>query len=319
MHLSEASPSATETDFLTDPLAASEALAGIPGLTVKPREPLAAHTTMGTGGPAACFVVVDRRDAMEPLVAALRGGGFRWMMLGGGSNTLFDDRGFDGVVVQPGRELRLIEEGPAPDLVVAGAGAILSAAMNFARKRRLAGLEFAVGIPGMLGGALAGNAGAGAGDVCSLVESVDVIDARGERLVRRRGEFDFAYRRSALRDDVILGATLRLSPDTPEAIEARVQANLAKRWEQPVGSRSSGCMFKNPPGDFAGRVIDRSGLKGLRVGGVAVAEKHANFMVNDAGATTADVLALMEEVRRRVAEISGVELDAEVRVVPFRA
>lgn len=292
------------------------ALAAIPGLAIREREPLSAHTSMGAGGPARYFVEVDRRDALDPLLELLRSAGVPWMALGGGSNTLFSDEGFEGVIVRPGRDFRGIREGDEPHTIVAGAGANLSAVMNFAKRRGLGGVEFGVGIPGTLGGALAGNAGAGGQDICSITESVGVLTPEGERVVRGRGEFKYAYRKSDLKRDFILEATLRLCPDAPEAIQARIDGHLGKRKEQPVGHRSAGCMFKNPPGSAAGRLIDQTGLKGLRINQIWVSDKHANFMINDGGGSVADILALMNRVRDEVRAATGVELETEVRVVP---
>lgn len=289
------------------------ALLALPGVKVLRNEPLADHVSMGVGGPARWFAEAADREALRGLLALLRGGTTPWSMLGGGSNTLFGDAGFEGVIVHLGRGFRTIEPGPDAETVRAGAGANVSAVMNFAKRRGLAGAEFFAGIPGTLGGALAGNAGAGGEDACSIADEVEVIDSEGRETVRKRGEFQFAYRFSQLRDDVILGATLRLRADSMEAIEARIQKHLSKRWEQPVGERSSGCMFKNPPGDFAGRLIDQAGLKGLRIGGMRVSEEHANFMINDGSGTAAEIEQLIGEVRRRVMEKAGVELDGEVR------
>ena len=218
-------------------------------------------------------------------------------------------------MVKLGKGFRAIERGPGPHQVTAGAAAVLSAVMNFAGREGLAGLEWAAGVPGMLGGALAGNAGAGPGDTCSLVASVDVIDAAGNFVTRRRGEFDYAYRKSSLRQDVILRATLELCPDDAAAIKARKDAALAKRGTQPIGKSCSGCMFKNPEGNFAGRLIDQAGLKGLRVGGASVSAEHANFVINDGTATAADIMALCEQIRQRVLTQSGVDLHLEIRMV----
>jgi UDP-N-acetylmuramate dehydrogenase len=237
-------------------------------------------------------------------------------MLGGGSNTLFTDAGFRGAVVRLTGEFRSIESGPEPETIRAGAGAVLGAVMKFAQRHNLAGLEFGVGIPGCLGGALAGNAGAGGEDICSLADSVDVLDDKGAIVRLKRGEFSYGYRDSELRARVILGAVLHLCPDTPANIKARIDRHLSKRWEQPVGERSSGCMFKNPPGDFAGRLIDAAGLKGVRVGGVRVSEKHANFMVNDGSAQSAEIERLMGLVRDTVRERTGIDLEPEVRIMP---
>jgi UDP-N-acetylmuramate dehydrogenase len=199
--------------------------------------------------------------------------------------------------------------------MTAGAGATLSAVMNFAKRAGLSGLEFSAGIPGTFGGALAGNAGTAGGDVCGLVESVEVIDVQGRHLWRPRGSFQYGYRHSALRNDLILGATLSLHPDEPAAIKARIDAALSKRGEQPLGVRCSGCMFKNPTGDYAGRLIDTTGLKGLRNGGARVSDLHANFIINDGTATAGDICTLIERIRREVLNRHGIHLDLEIRIV----
>ena len=292
-----------------------ESIATIPGVQIREREPMAQHVSMGVGGPARWFVVIEEMDALEPVCAALRAGELPWMVLGGGSNTIFADEGYEGVVLSLGRGFRAINEGPGPHQLTAGAAAPLSAIMNFARRAGLTGMEWAAGVPGVLGGALAGNAGTALGDTCSSVEAVEVIDATGRRLQRNRGSFDYGYRHSDLCHDVILGATLGLRPDDPAAIQQRVEAGLAKRREQPLGKRSSGCMFKNPPGDSAGRLIDRAGLKGLRIGGAEVAAEHANFVINDGTATARDVRELTQTIRRRVRERWGVKLELEIRIV----
>jgi UDP-N-acetylmuramate dehydrogenase len=187
--------------------------------------------------------------------------------------------------------------------------------MNFAKRAGLVGLEWAAGVPGQFGGALAGNAGTPRGDTCSMTESVEVLDAAGARRTLRRGEYQFGYRNSALRDFIIMQATLQMAPDATEAIQERINAALAKRNEQPLGERCSGCMFKNPPGDFAGRLIEQAGLKGTRIGGARVSEIHANFMLNDGTARAGDITELVGLVRSRVQECHSVNLELEVRIV----
>lgn len=291
-------------------------LTAIPNLEIRTDEPLARHTSMGVGGPAAVLAMPHDESALLALLAALRGdpAATPWLMLGGGSNTLFGDEGFPGCVVMLGRGFRAIATGPGPHQVTCGAAANLSAVMNFCKRAALAGFEWAAGIPGQVGGALAGNAGTPAGDMCSDVLSVEVIDASGARLTRRQGEFDWSYRHSALRGDVILGCTLQLRPGDPAEIQAKIDIGLKKRGEQPIGVRTSGCMFKNPPGDHAGRLIDAAGLKGLRVGGAHVSDRHANFIINEGQATAGDILGLMEQIRARVKATSGVDLESEIRL-----
>jgi UDP-N-acetylmuramate dehydrogenase len=281
-------------------------------------EPMARHVSMGVGGPARWLLVAHDRTGLTGSIKALRAAGIPWMVLGGGSNTIFGDAGFAGVVVRLGRDfrvIRVIESGPGANELTAGAGANLSAVMNAAKRAGLAGLEWAAGVPGTLGGALAGNSGTPAGDACSAAEQVEILGEDGAPAFLERGQFTFGYRRCSLAGQVILGATLRLAPDAAEAIGARIEAGLAKRRAQPLGQRSSGCIFKNPPGDSAGRLIDAAGLKGLSVGGARIAAEHANFIVCDGSATAADVVALAAETRRRVRDRWGVKLELEVRLV----
>jgi UDP-N-acetylmuramate dehydrogenase len=290
-------------------------LKALAGIRLDENEPLAGHITMGVGGPARWLAQAESPEALEGLLALLRESGWPWMMLGGGSNTVFTDAGFPGVVVTLGREFRRIAEGPGPGQLTAGAAASLSSVTNAAKRAGLTGLEWAAGVPGTLGGALAGNAGTAAGDICSLAEAVDVIDAAGRRLTRRRGAFDFGYRTSALAGDTILRAALALTPGDPVEIQQRTEQALGKRWTQPVGLRCSGCAFKNPPGDHAGRLIDQAGLKGLRVGGAYVSPEHANFIINDGTATAGDIQALTARIREEIRRRHGIELESEIRMV----
>lgn len=271
---------------------------------------------MGVGGPADWFIDVQEHRALGPCLALLREARIQTLMLGGGSNTLFTEAGYRGAVLHLSGEFRAIGLGSGPDTLRAGAAATLSAMMKFAQRQGLGGLEFGVGIPGTLGGALAGNAGAGGEDICSLAESVEVLDGDGAIRILPRGSFAFAYRTSELRQRVVVAATLKLHPSPPATIREAIDRHLSKRWEQPVGERSSGCMFKNPPGAYAGMLIEKAGLKGSRVGGVRVSEVHANFMVNDGTARAEEIEALMAMVRARVRDETGIELESEVRMIP---
>jgi len=296
-------------------LTLSEKIAALGGVELREHEPMARHVSMGVGGPARWFAVAGDEAALSGLLALLRPCATPWLILGGGSNTLFTSAGYEGVVVSLGKAFKTMAPGPGPDQITAGGAAPLSAVVNLAKRERLSGLEFAAGIPGQLGGALAGNAGTAAGEVCPLVETVELIDAGGQRLVAARGAFAYGYRHSSLRQGVILRATLQLRGDDPEAIQARIDAALAKRGEQPLGVRTSGCMFKNPPGDTAGRLIDAAELKGERIGGARISQQHANFMINDGTASAEDIQALVERVRARVRQRHGVNLELEVRMV----
>ncbi|MCE5228287.1 UDP-N-acetylmuramate dehydrogenase [bacterium] len=287
----------------------------LPGVSLLCDEPLAKHTTMGVGGAARFFLTIDEPPALEAAIAKLNRCGLPWMILGGGSNTIFGDGGWPGVMVALGKGFRKIERIPGKNRISAGAAAQLSAVMNFAKREGLAGLEWAAGVPGQLGGALAGNAGTPAGEICASLEAADVIDRNGIRKTFRHDEIQHGYRFSSLRDWIIVGATLELTPDSPDEIQKRIDAALAKRMEQPVGQRTSGCMFKNPPGNAAGRLIDQTGLKGLRIGGARVSEQHANFMINDGTATASDIEKLIAQVRETVEARHGIRLELEIKLI----
>jgi UDP-N-acetylmuramate dehydrogenase len=234
-------------------------------------------------------------------------------VLGGGSNLLVADEGIDAVVISLRNACGGMQfEGT---YVTVGAAVMLPALARAAAERDLGGLEFAVGIPGSVGGALQSNAGIGDGRcIGPLVESVEVFGARGFQTLPRE-ELSFDYRRSSLRGSgvMVVGATLALAPRPRDQIEAEMRRLLeARAASQPTATPNAGSIFRNPPGDYAGRLIEAAGCKGLSVGGTSVSELHANFIVHDGTGTAADVTALMAEVQRRVHEHSGIWLLPEI-------
>ncbi len=279
-------------------------------------EPMSRHTSWRVGGPADLFVnPVDRAD-LEQAVAFARRHGIPYTVLGHGTNVLVRDGGVRGMVIASGRALDYWSvEGTR---VRAGAGVSLPTLARRIARHGLTGLEFGVGIPGTLGGALMMNAGAGGGDMSRVVRWVDILDEAGEP--RRLGleDLGFGYRRSRLqgRRLVILEAEMQLEPDDPAAIQARMQQHLDYRARtQPIGTANAGSVFKNPPGDFAGRLLELAGAKGMRVGGARVPAEHANFIVNDGSATPADILTVIERLRRLVRHHHGVDLELEVEIL----
>lgn len=280
-------------------------------------KPLATYTSMGVGGPADWILEVGARGALAQALRILDEAKIERLVLGGGSNTLFEDAGFRGAVIVLEGEFRAIGPGESEDALRAGAGAILGHVMNFAKRNSLGGMEFCAGIPGTLGGALAGNAGAAGEDICSVTESVEVLDPSGEVRTLKQGEFAYRYRKSELKDRVILGATLKLTKEDPKRIKEKIDAHIAHRIaSQPYGEQSAGCMFKNPEGNYAGKLIEEAGLKGLRIGGIQVSDLHGNFMVNAGAGTTEDIAKLIDYVRGEVRRRSGIELEREVCVIP---
>ena len=288
----------------------------LPGLDALENEPMSRHCSFRIGGAAAAFCRVSDEAQLAALLALLRREGVPYVVIGRGSNLLVSDGGFPGAVVQlADAPASLRREG---DCVSAWAGVTLARLAVFAREQGLAGLEFAHGIPGSLGGGILMNAGAYGGEMKDVVVSVRYLDAAGA--VRETAEPGFAYRHSRFSDsgEIVLGAALRLRPDAPDAIAAR----MAELWEkrsasQPLSLPSAGSTFKRPATGYAAAMIDGAGCKGLAVGGAQVSEKHAGFVVNRGGATAADVKALMAQVQRRVLEKYGVELQPEVRFLGF--
>ena len=283
-------------------------------------EPLSRHTTFRIGGPADAFFEPAGVDDLAAALAFLRAEAVKRFVIGQGSNLLFSDAGFRGCVVRIGKGLSAVSE--SGGLVEAGAGAMLNAVVRRTAEKGLSGIESLAGIPGTVGGAVYMNVGAFGQWVSGALESVDYIDESGGR---RRLEFsginflNIRYRWSVFQEhpeQVITGARFKLEESDPEKLKKYIEGITEKRKKtQPHGTPSAGSYFKNPPGEPAGLLIDKAGLKGLRVGGAEVSAAHANFIVNAGGATCADVLALAEEVRRRVADVFGVRLEPEVKII----
>jgi UDP-N-acetylmuramate dehydrogenase len=286
----------------------------VPG-RVRTDEPLARHTSFRIGGPADVLVAPDTADDLAAVVRATVAAGVPLTILGGGSNLLVGDGGIRGVVVKLGRGFRRIAwEVPC---VEAGAAVQLGRLAREAAARGLAGLEYAEGIPGTVGGALYMNAGAYGGEVSGGVDEVEGVDAAGVVGRLPGATLAFAYRRTALPPGFLVTAVrFRLRPEGADAIQSRLEAARTRRTaSQPHGQANAGSIFKNPPGDHAGRLVEAAGLKGARVGGARISERHGNFIVNEGEARAADVQALMQQAQRAVWERSGVWLEPEVRLV----
>jgi UDP-N-acetylmuramate dehydrogenase len=281
-------------------------------------EPLYRHTSWRVGGPADLFFEPTSIEGLQRVLAELPAGTpVHW--LGLGSNLLVRDGGIRGAVIATSRLPRDLAK-QDDSRVHAGAGLACMLLAKQCVRWHLGPAVFFAGIPGTVGGALAMNAGAFGGETWNHVEAVDTIDRGGEIRTRQRGDFAVAYR--SVRgpgDEWFLGATFRFERDTVSSL-ATIKALLAKRnASQPLGIPSCGSVFRNPPQDFAGRLIEEAGLKGRRIGGAAVSEKHANFIVNTGNATAADMEALIEEVQSVVERHAGVRLEPEVRIVGERA
>lgn len=277
-------------------------------------KPLSEVSTLGIGGPARYFLEVSTVEELADVIGECNRENIPYILLGKGSNTLFDDRGFCGAVIS-NRILGLQEEG---DLIHVGAGYSFSLlGVQMARKGR-AGLEFASGIPGTVGGAVYMNAGANGGETANLLVSVQYVTETGE--VRRylRDEMTFGYRSSSFQKlkGAIAGASFRLGA-CPDARKKQLEIIEYRTRTQPYSDKSAGCMFRNPASSSAGALIDKCGLKGLKIGGAEVSLLHANFIVNKGGATAADVLELAARIKAQVLEMTGVALEMEVRYQPY--
>ncbi len=275
-------------------------------------EPLSRYTTMGLGGPADVLARPTSVAEMVKLLALARAADLPVRVLGAGSNLLIDDAGVRGVVIATAALSQV--HFPAEGIVEAGAGVHFPALVRQAAARGLRGLQAGVGIPGSLGGILTMNAGAYQFSIGPLVREVEAVAPVKGRVLLHENEIDFRYRASSFGANLIVArARLSLTPDDPLAIKRDMNEHMRFRKEtQPVGVKSAGCIFKNPAGDSAGRLIDRAGLKGFSVGGARVSEVHANFIVHEGRAKTRDVIALIEAVREKVLEKTSTLLETEV-------
>lgn len=276
---------------------------------------LSGLTSVRIGGRGAWVATPRTEQDVVALLNRFRSEGIEPWILGGGTNVLMPDEGLEAPVVLAA-ELRTLEIDGA-GLVSAGAGIGTAHLVAKTAGLGLAGLHVLAGVPGQIGGAAAMNAGTKHGEIVESIEALDVVTRQGERRRYRPRDLDYGYRRSGLAGgDMITRVHLRLVPAESKAgLRKLLAAWLKDKQEsQPVKSWNFGCMFKNPPGDAAGRLVDRAGLKGRRIGNAAISARHGNFIENLGGATAADVLALMALCEERVAEAFGVQLEREVRV-----
>jgi UDP-N-acetylmuramate dehydrogenase len=296
---------------------ARSALAEVLGDGIRFDAPMSRHTSLRIGGVA--DAVASPADSAE-LAAALRvchAHRLRHTVLGNGFNTLVRDEGIDGLVLLVNK-LRCVEERPG-QLVRAEAGVSHSQITRFCIDRGFAGLEFAAGIPGTVGGWIAMNAGIGSREAKDVVREIEVVSPTGRRrrhLKRRSLHFTYRALRGLAPGSIVVSALFVVGLADPEAVRAEVARKLAARSAtQPLDVPSCGSVFKNPTGDFAGRLIEAAGLKGLSVGGAQISPVHANFIANTGGASAADVLALIDQTRERVERESGIRLETEVKIL----
>ncbi len=281
---------------------------------VEQDHPLAPHTWYRLGGPADYFIRPRTVEEFQEVVRRCGDNHIRIHMMGFGSNLLVSDEGVRGAVLKlEGEQFGKTEFNG--EEITAWAGAELSKLVLDCVEKGLSGIEVLTGIPGSVGGAIKMNAGGRFGDIGSVVESVRLMDSQGTLFEKTRPELMFDYRSVNIRSAFVVNAKLKLSQGDPEHILRTVKESwIYKKNNQPLNTRSCGCVFKNPQGSSAGALIDRAGLKGLQVGGAIVSDKHANFIVAKDGCTSRDVMRLIEAVRQRVREQFDVSLEPEIEI-----
>lgn len=276
--------------------------------------PLKEFCTFGIGGPARYFFEVRRIEEMQQAIIWCKEKNFSYLVIGKGSNCLFDDHGYEGAVIH--NKIEFMEQ-PAPGIFHVGAGYSFALLGVQTARKGWSGLEFASGIPASIGGAVYMNAGANGVETCQSLASVDFVNEEGLFEIIPKSDLTFSYRHSPFqkRQGAIVGATFKLILK-PEARKQQIEIVNKRKQTQPYGSMSAGCVFLNPSCGHAGALIDQCGLKGLSVGGAQVSKVHANFLINAGGATCREMQALISLVQQLVKEKTGIDLHSEVRYIP---
>jgi len=280
-------------------------------------EPMKKHITFKVGGNADAFASVKNEKEIIDVINLCKEENVDYYIIGNGSNLLVYDDGYRGLIIEIGKafaDIKKIDD----ETFYADSGVLLSKIAMYALENELAGFECLSGIPGTLGGGVVMNAGAYGGELKDVVESVKVLDDNGDVFVIKNEDMKFGYRTSVVKEKgfIVLGATLRLKKGNPEEIKSLMSDfNGRRRDKQPLEYPSAGSTFKRPEGYFAGKLIEDSGLRGYKVGGAQVSEKHCGFVINKGNATCSDVLKLIEDVKSKVLEDSGVTLEREVKII----
>lgn len=286
------------------------------GCKIQIYEPLSSHTSFKVGGRCDMIVYPNSADALIEMYSKCKEISLNTYILGNGTNVLFTDRGFKGVIFIISHEMGDISV--SGNKLTASAGASLKKLCQTALDNGLTGLEFAYGIPGTVGGAIYMNAGAYGGEMKQVVKEVAAVDSLGKLKTFTTDQLDLSYRKSVFTDAdyVILSATVELTEGDKCEIRSKMDELMLRRKDkQPLEYPSAGSTFKRPEGTYAGLVIEQSGLKGYSVGGAQVSEKHANFVINKGGATASDIITLIEDVKRIVKEKTGYDLECEVKLI----
>lgn len=280
--------------------------------------PMNQFTTFRVGGNVDILYFARELRDLQQIVSYLCETNIPYLVVGKGSNLLVKDNGFRGVVIVLQGELAAIEHsGEKNEMVLAGGGLSIVELLTQCSRKGLGGLEFLSGIPGTVGGAVAMNAGAFGNDIGSMVQEIHAVNQQGDLVTVRRSQLNFSYRESSISEGtVIVKARFQLKHESPEIVAKRVADYLTRRKaSQPLEYPSAGSVFKNPPNDYAGRLVEQVGLKGRRLGGAMISPKHANYIVNTGGAKAKDILTLMELAKEKVKKETGIELEPELRIV----
>lgn len=283
-------------------------------------EPLAEHTSLKVGGSCTAMIDITSADALTQLVEEAAALGIRTMALGNGSNMLFDDKGYEGVIFLISNSFDKVYM-KDENILVAQAGCSLLKLCRYALEHSLSGLEFAYGIPGTVGGAVYMNAGAYGGEIKDVIKLCRVIDQGGRELELTADKLEMGYRRSRFCEsgEIVAEAEFELTEGDHDDIQDKMVDLMSRRREkQPLNFPSAGSTFKRPEGQFAGKLIQDCGLRGFTIGGAQVSEKHCGFVVNKGGATCSDILKVIEHVQKTVQEQTGYFLECEVKYVPYR-
>lgn len=290
----------------------------VPKEDIRLQESMQKHTTFRIGGPADCFVQISNKEQLISVQKYLMQVEVPFFILGNGSNLLVSDKGYRGVVLQIGPGMSRIEVDG--EVITAQAGALMSQVARAAMEHSLTGLEFASGIPGTIGGGVVMNAGAYDGELSGVVTQVNVVNGEGECMELENDTMEFGYRTSTIKNNpfTVTEVILKLEKGDREQINAKMEELAARRREkQPLEYPSAGSTFKRPKGHFAGKLIMDAGMRGFRIGGARVSEKHCGFVVNIGNATAEDVRDVIAEVQERVKERFHVELEPEVLFLGF--
>ena len=293
------------------------------GSDLKKGELLKRYSVMNVGGPADYLVTARNSQDLEAYICFLWEEKIPFFLLGGGSNTLISDAGIrEFVLINQAKEIRFLDREDDYPLLWAESGASFGSLARRAASKGWSGLEWASGIPGTVGGAVVNNAGAFGSNVAENLAMADILHPSGDKIKRSNwsvDQFNYDYRYSVIKSGekqaVILSATFKLERSTPADVKGKISAIAEKRQSSQPSGASLGSMFKNPPGDFAGRLIEAAGLKGTRVGDVEISSLHGNFFLNKGNATAADIASMIAQVRDQVYEKFGVELELEIQFI----